>query len=294
MKQQMAYKILAGFLAIIMLGSVLFAFFSGTRDDTFQEPQPQDVNQDKYNEELWTVDEPFYSISDSLSMTPQVVESAYYIDLESMTPQMSEWTKTQDPFMSGLIQEVDTKLYKSSTVKLYYAQVKAGNETTFLLLSTMYPPKNDFDYFVLPNTSNILQRQDTGAINLMGTPVIYVPNNIAGNVLNIIYSLNKSVTAYDQFENLLNKTEPVPYQMVTSNVSFAKQFYLGIGLENGSYVRTTAYLDANSSVLTKLNQAKENSSQKGFELYSINKTGNITIVKIVSNELFKVISEEAS
>lgn len=294
MKQQLAYKILAAFLVLTMLGSVFAYFFIGSKEDITKETLPQDTNKEKYNEELWKVDQPFYSISDSLSMTPQVVDFAYYVDLEGMTPQMSEWTKSQDRFISDLIQEVDTKLYKSNTVKLYYAQIKEGNDTSFLLLSTMYPQKNDFDYIVLPNMSYVLQRQDTGAINIMGTPVIYAPGNIAGGVLNILNSLNKSGTAYDQYEYLLEKTEPVPYQMVTSNVSFARQFYLGIGLENGSYVRTTIYLDANSSVLNKLDQSKANSSQKGFEQYNINKSGNITIVKIASPELFKVLSEESS
>ncbi|HEX7628562.1 MAG TPA: hypothetical protein VF354_06565 [Candidatus Methanoperedens sp.] len=289
MNQQLAYKLLAAFLVFTMLGSVFAYFFIGAKDDTTQQTNTPDTNQDKYNPDLWTVNQPFYSISDALSMTPPGAVTAQFVDLESMTPQMIQWVR-QD---LQVIKEVDS-LYKSDTVKMYYARIQEGNNDSFLLLSTMYPPKNDFDYIVLPNTNNILQRQDTGAINIMGTPVIYAPDKTAGDVLNIIYGLNKSVTAYDQYENLLKKVDPAPYQMLTSNVSFSKQFYIGVGLINGSYERTTAYIDANSTVLKKLNQLKANSTQKGFEQYQVDQSGNYTIVKIVSPELLTVLTEETS
>jgi len=289
MNQQLAYKLLAAFLVFTMLGSVFAYFFIGARDDTTQQTNTPDTNTDKYNEEFWTVNQPFYSISDGLIMTPPGAETAQFVDLESMPPQMIQWVR-QD---LQVIQEVDS-LYKSDTIKMYYARIQEGNNESFLLLSTMFPPKNDFDYIVLPDTNNILQRQDTGAINIMGTPVIYAPDKTAGEVLEIIYGLNKSVTAYDQYENLLKNVDPVPYQMLTSNVSFSKQFYIGVGLINGSYERTTAYIDANSTVLKKLNQLKANSTQKGFEQYQVDQSGNYTVVKIVSPELFTVLTEETS
>jgi len=289
MKQQDAYKILAAFLVITMLGSVFAYMFTGTRDDTTQVPDTPNTNTEKYNSELWTVQEPFNSISDALSMTPQEVVTAQFIDIDSMSPQMKQWA-TQ---YLQVIQEVDS-LYKSNTTKLYYAKLQEGKNESFLLLSTMYPEKNDFEYIVLPNTNNVLQRQDTGLLNIMGSPVIYAPDKTMSDVLQIIYGLNESVTAYDHYESLLIKVEPVPYQVLTSNVSFAKQFYMGIGLANGSYERTTVYLDANSTVLQNLNLAKVNSAQKGFEEYNIDSRGNYTIVKIVSPELFKVLDEETT
>jgi hypothetical protein len=291
MKQQDAYKILAAFLVVTMLGSVFAYMFIGKNDNTNSETVTPDINLEKYNPEFWTVSQPFNSISDALSMTPPGVEEAYYVDLESMTLQM---TQMVDPNIQGLIQDVNTRLYKSNTTKLYYAGLKDGNNGSFLLLSTMFPFKNDFEYFVIPNTT-ILQRQDTGAINIMGTPVIYAPTEkVASDVLEIIYGLNKSVTAYDQYDNLLKNVEPAPYQILNANVSFAKQFYIGINLVNGSYERTTAYLDANSTVLKKINQSKANSTEKGFEQYSINQSGNYTIVKIVSPELINVLNEETN
>jgi hypothetical protein len=288
MKQQDAYKILAAFLVITMLGSVFAYMFIGQKDNTNSETVTPNTSLDKYNPEFWTVNQPFNSISDALSMTPPGAIVTYFVDLENMPPQMIQWVRQEIP----VIQEVDS-LYKSNTTKMYYASVKEGANNSFLLLSTMSIPKNDFDYIVLPNTT-ILQRQDTGAINIMGTPVIYAPDKTASDVLNIIYGMNKSVTAYDQYDNLLKKVEPAPYQVLNANVSFAKQFYIGLNLVNGSYEGTTAYLDANSSVLKKINQSKATSAQKGFEQFSINQSGNITIVKIVSPELFQVLSEETN
>jgi hypothetical protein len=286
MKQQDAYKILAAFLVLTMLGSVFAYIFIGQKDTTNSDTVTPNANLEKYNPEFWTVNQPFYSISDALKMTPPGAIVTYFVDLENMPTQMIQWVRQEIP----VIQEVDS-LYKSNTTKMYYASIKEGQNNSFLLLSTMSIPKNDFEYIVIPNTNNILQRQDTGMINIMGTPVIYAPDKTASDVLNIIYGMNKSVTAYDQYENLLTKVEPAPYQILNSNVSFAKQFYIGLNLVNGSYEGTTAYLDANSSVLKKINQSKANSTQKGFEQFSINQSENYTIVKVISPELLKVISE---
>jgi hypothetical protein len=296
MNQQLAYKLLAAFLVLTMLGSVFAYFFIGARDDTTQKTNTPDTDLAKYDPDLWTVNQPFYSISDSLKMTPPGAEVAYYVDLESMTPQMTQWTRSESTVIGGLIQEVDTKLYKSNATKLYYAGIREGNNNSLLLLSTMMTPNNDFEYIVLPDT-NILVRQESdinGMYNIMGTPTIFASPQTAVNVLEIIYGQNKTNTSYDQYEGLLNKVEPAPFQIVNSNITFAKQFYFGVGIVNGSYERTTAYLDANSTVLRILNQSKANSTQRGFEQYDVNQSGNYTIVKVVSPELSTVLSEETS
>jgi hypothetical protein len=136
-------------------------------------------------------------------------------------------------------------------------------------------------------------RQDTGAINVMGYPVIYGPSNSVEDVLQIISSLNRTATAYDQFEGLLSMAEPAPYQFINSNVSFADQFYMGIREVNGSYERINAYLNVNSSTLKKIKQLQTNSTEKGFTEYNITQRGNYTAVKIVSDDLLRIIFEEA-
>jgi hypothetical protein len=295
MEKQTAYKILAAFMILVMIIVPMAYVLTSPRSETAQEtPQPTS-QQEKYNPEYWTINQPFYSITDALNMTPVGVELATYTDLESMTPQMTQWAR-QDV---TVINESDT-IYNSTTTKVYYAALKEGKNNSFLLLSTMSPEKNDFEYIVYPQQiagNYILVRQEpqlNGLYNVMGTPTILAPGDTLGGVLEIITSLNKTATAYDQYSGLISKAEPAPYQMLSSNVSFAKQYYMGIGLNNGSYERITAYLDANSTTLKKLNQLKANSTEKGFTEYNITSGGNYTTVKIAGPDMFRVLSEETS
>ncbi|VVB96714.1 Uncharacterised protein [uncultured archaeon] len=292
MKQQDAYKLLAVFLILTMVFSVFAYMFSGPINDTTQEQNPE-TQQVKYDPQLWEVHPPFPfdSINDALNLTPVGAEIASYADLERMSPQMVQWTKTELP-----VTEVDS-LYNSNTTRIYYSRIKEDKNESFLLLSTMYPEKNDFEYIVIPNTG-ILRRLDTRAINILGTPVIYAPDDrVANDVIDIISaaaSMNKTNTSYDRFAGLLDKIDPAPFQMINSNVSYAKQFYMGIKEINGSYERTTAYLNLNSSTLKKLDQLKANSSQNGFAQYNITKSGNYTIVRVVTPDLLKLLTEETS
>lgn len=291
MKQQDAYKLLAAFLVLTMVFSIFAFIFISPRSELAQQTTGQQLPQEKYNPEFWVVNSPFDSISDALKMTPVGAVTASYADIESMTPQMIQWTKAVLP-----VNDVD-KLYKSNTTKFYYANLPSFQQDApnFLLLSTIFPDINDFEYMVLPDTyPPILRRQDTGAINIMGTPIIYTNDKTASDVLKILYSQNKTASSYDRYEGLLNKTDAAPYQTITSNVNFSDQFYMGIRETNGSYERTTVYLNLNSSSLKKLNQLKANSTQKGFTDYYLNRSGNYTTVKIISSDMLKVLDEEVS
>ena len=138
------------------------------------------------------------------------------------------------------------------------------------------------------------ERELNGMYNIMGTPIILAMPDTAIQVLNILYGQNITNTSYSAYEDLFSYAEPAPFQEIYTNISYARSFYRGIGLANGSYERTAVYLDANASTLKKLDQLKANATQKGFSRYDIIKTGNYTIVRIDSSELFKVVSEEIS
>jgi hypothetical protein len=217
--------------------------------------------------------------------------TADFVDLESMTPQMAEWARQAFPILA----EVDS-IYKSNTTKMYYANLLDGKNRSDMLLSTMFPERNDFEYMVLPDTyPPILKRLDTnGYYNVMGTPVLLAPWDAIIGVLEITESLNKTNTSYDQYEKLLSKVPDAPFQTITSNVTFARQFYMGIRLTNGSYERTTAYMDLNSSVMKKLDQLRTNSTQRGISQYNITKSGNYTIIQISSGDMAAVLMEEAN
>ncbi|MGB8216134.1 MAG: hypothetical protein WCE94_02435 [Candidatus Methanoperedens sp.] len=294
MKQQDAYKLLAAFMILIMIIVPVAYVITSPRSSTESQTTGEQPPQDKYNPAFWIVNQPFYSISDALNMTPYGAIMADYVDLEGMTPQMSQWARQN----FQIIGEADS-VYKSNSTIVYYSNLNSGKNNSFLLLNTMSPEKNDFEYIMLPNTNNIpiLIRQEqqlSGLYNIMGNPVILAPPETAIEVLDIIYSQNKTTTAYDQYEGLLSKVEPAQLQIVNSNVSFANQFYMGIGMTNGTYERTTGYFNINSSSLAKLNQLKTNSTQRGFAQYNITRSGNYTIVKIASPNLFNILSEETS
>jgi len=285
MNPQDAYKLLAAFMILIMIVVPVAYVVTNPRSD-FQQEQEQQAQQEKYNPEFWVISQPFDSISDALNMTPPDTLTASFADLESMTPQMVQFARMQMP-----VDEVDS-LYKSNTTRMFFTRLQ---NDSLLLLSTMFPERNDFEYIAMPDTyPPVLRRQDTGVINIMGSPVIYAPDTTAIQVLEIIYSQNKTATAYDKYEGLLSKVEPAPYQRIDSNVSFAKQFYMGIRETSGNYERTTAYMSVNASTLKKLNQLKANSTQRGFEQYNITRSGNYTIVEILGSDMLKVLNEEIS
>ena len=288
MKQQDMYKILAFFLAFTMIFSIFAYIFINPRDETQQ--QTEDQTQDHYDPDLWTFNQPFGSISDALNITPAGAESASYMDFESMTPQMAQEMK-KDP----LIGELDN-IYKSNTTKMYYANLLDGNNRSIMVLSNMYPEKNDFEYMVIENSYPlVLKRLDmNGYYNVMGAPVLLAPGDTIMGVLSIVDSLNETNTSYTRYKMLLSKVPNAPFQSITSNVTFAKQFYEGIRMNNGSYELNTAYLDANVTLLKKLNQLKTNSSERGILQYDIVSSGNVTIVKMSSKDLYAVLIEDVN
>lgn len=297
MKQQDAYKLLAAFMILIMIVVPVAYVVTNPRSDST--PAEEQSLQEKYNPEFWVINQPLYSISDALSMTPYTAVTADYIDLESMTPQMIQWARSfKTELVSIPLVDFTDSIYKSNTTKVYSANLRYDEDDSFLFLSTMFPERNDFEYIALPDAyPPILMRQEqgiSGLYNIMGSPTVFAPPQTAIDVLQIIYSINRTATAYDQYEGLLSKVEPAPFQQIDSNVSFADQFYMGVRETNGSYERTTAYLNVDPAALKKLNNLKANSTQRGFEQYNITRSGDYTIVRIVSPDMLKAVNEESS
>lgn len=296
MKQENANKLMAVFMAFIMLFSIA-AYFIGSPPDNSQPETVTQPDTPTYNPEFWTINEPFFSIADALKMTPPGVNTAHYVDTESMTPQMEQWIRNQGGL--PIINEVDS-IYKTDTTKMYYTLLGSGENSSFLLLSTMFPEKNDFEYMVSPNLFGyhyILLRQEqqyNGLINVMGTPTLLAPEDAAFGSLYTFTSINETATAYDNYEELFGIVEPASFQILNSSVDFADDFYFGIRDINGSYERTTAYKNIDSSLLEKLELQKTNSTERGISEYDITGTGNYTVVIITSTELQNVLNEETS
>ncbi len=321
MKQQTANKIIAVFLAFTMLLSVAALFFSGSRSNNDETPVNAPLTNEEQEQALWSFNEPLYSISDGLKITPPGAVSAEFIDLNSMTPQMMQWAKQlKVDLVNYPILSWTDNLYNSSTDKLYYAHLKEGQNESFLLLNNIYPQKINFQYEkdqsgFPPAYLNqyLLIREDEefkNIINVMGTPSVFAPWPIVEKVINItVLKNNATKTAYDEYEGLLTYSENAPYQMIASNPGFADQIYIGIKKNNDSYQRTTVYMNLNSTSMKNLTMFKANSTQKGFILYDIKQYNvtqtpsselnashkvnqSYTVVKVAGPDLLRVLTEE--
>lgn len=315
MKQQTANKIIAIFLALTMLLSVAAFFFSGSPASNEEQKPFEPLTDVEKENALWTFNEPLYSISDGLKITPPGAVSAEFIDLNSMTPQMMQWAKQTQP----IINEVND-IYNSTTEKLYYAGIGEGQNRSFLLLNNINSQKINFQYEkdesgyppIYLNQYILIRQEEEykNLINIMGTPSVFAPWSTVEKVINItVLKTNGAKTAYDEYQGLLTYSQNAPYQMIASNSGFADQFYVSLKKNNDSYERTTAYLNLNSASLMNLTALKANSTQKGFTLYDIiqynvtQTTGSelnasykvnqsYTVVKVAGPDLLRVLTEE--
>jgi hypothetical protein len=320
MKQQTAYKILAAFMVLTMVFSVFAYIFIGAKDENNTQANTQLINETN-EQKLWTFNEPLYSISDGLKITPPGAVNAEFIDLNSMTPQMMQWAKqVKVDLVDYPIIDWTGALYNSTTDKLYYAHLKEGQNGSFVLLNNINSQKINFQYEkdesgsppVYLNQYLLIRQEDEykNFINVMGTPSVFAPWPTLEKVINIsVLKNNTTKTAYDEYEGLLSYAENAPYQRIVLKPGFADQFYEGVRKNNDSYERKTIYLNLNSTSIKNLTMLSTNSTQKGFTLYDIKQynvtqtTGSefntshklnqsYTVVKVAGPDLLRVLSEE--
>lgn len=276
------YKAIAAFLIFTMVFSVFSALYWSNPAEKGREQEKPNT----FNIGGKLVEHDFNSISDALKMTPPGITQATFIDFEAMQGTLLEqWTR------EVYTKEVD-KLYQSNTTKMYFTYLN----NTPILLTTIFPRKIAFEYTALPYLPypymdyNFLARSDTGAINVMGDPIIYGSYENAIKVIDILEGYANK-TAYDQFSSLLNQTEEDPYQRIGAKTNFSDQFYDGIKEKDGLYERTRIYINASKNLTTRIGELKSNSSERGFKEYNVTQDKNITIVRIIS-DLAAVLGEE--
>jgi len=122
---------------------------------------------------------------------------------------------------------------------------------------------------------------------VMGTPVVFAPKKTAEKVIDV--SEGRAASAFDQYRLLLGDVGNDEFQRVSSNSSFASQFYFGLHAVNGSYERTTVYINPTASTLANLTAI---SGSGGFERYDIRSAGNRTRVVAVSTNFSLIVDPE--
>jgi hypothetical protein len=302
MNPKMGVQLIAAFMILSMILSSV-AYFIGSDDSSEEDNNQPDINtpQNEYfNVAGKQVFHSFNSIADGLQMSNPQTYAAQFLDVEYIESTALEPWNEQLPLNLTKVYmwnktEVDN-LYMTSSKQIYFAQ----DFNDFLLLSTMTPKIVSFQYIGLPSSDKqylLLSRLDTTDpkhTNVMGEPTIFAPTRESAEaVISIIESFAVPPTAYDTFSPVLNYSDDYSEcQVVNSMVEFADLYYMGLHRnDDGSFTRTTIYLDASNESATHINELALNGSERGFSMYDVTTEGDILKV-VLTGEFSLVIGED--
>lgn len=299
MNPKIGIQFIAAFMILSMILSSV-AYFIGSGDSSEEDnnqPGISDPQTEYFNIGGKQVFHSFNSIADGLQMSNPQIYAAQFLDVEYIESTAIEPWNEQLPlnmttFYVRNKTEVD-KLYMTSSKQIYFAQ-DFNNE--FLLLSTMTPKIVSFQYIGLPSSDNqylLLSRLDTTGTNVMGEPTIFTPTRESAEaVISIIESFAVPPTAYDTFSPVLNYSDDYSEcQVVNSLVEFADLYYMGLHRnDDGSFTRTTIYLDASDESTAHINELALSGSERGFTQYDVTTEGDI--LKVVLTGEFSIVTGE--
>lgn len=277
----MNQKIIAIFLAIIMLMSLLPLFFSGAPQ---QSSTDADINYDGAPgfDSIGGahVNHKFDSIADGLDMAPKGVTSAQYLDVSRISG---------TPLEAGAANAIQPdSTYNAKLTKTFF--VDYSNDGSWMELHTISPEIIAFSYWMDPTSYNGYQLliRDNGIYNAIGTPLIFGPPDKVKDTIDV---LSGSAERSDEFDHILSYADmDSEFQRVTADVAFASQYYIDLKkLESGDYSRTVIYLDIVNSAFENLVNLEANSTERNVA-YNITTDGNITKVVVTGN--FYTISGE--
>ena len=278
-------KTIAIFLAVMMLMSILPIFFSGSSKYSNEDESSVPLNAPGFDTIAGShVSYELNSIADGLSIAPQGVSSAHYLDVSRIngTPLESLLANLIPPY----------EMYNANVTKTFYADYT--NEQSWFQLHTISPEIIAFDYWVSPTPYNGYQflvriTDDYRIGNVIGTPMMYGPQEIVESVIDV---LSGNVEKSSDFDYILSYVEMgAEFQRVDSLTDgFADQFYVDLKkLADGRYSRTVVYLNPTNSTLENITKLQANSTERGI-IYDVTTDGDITKVEITS-DVMSVVSE---
>ena len=277
----MNQKVIAIFLASIMLMSILPLFFSGSPQQSSTDTPINYDNAPGFDSIAGThVDHKFDSIADGLDMTPKGVRFVRYIDV----------TRTAGtPLEAGVTSAIQpNSTYNAKLTKTFYVDYNDG--VSWMELHTISPEIIAFPYWMNPTLYNGYQLliRENGIYNAIGTPLIFGPQDQVESTIDV---LSGSDERSDEFDHILSYADmDSEFQMLTSDAAFANQYYLDFKkLDNMNYSRTTIYVDAVNSTLENLVKFEANSTERAV-VYDITTDGNITKVVLTGN--FYILASE--
>ncbi|MBW6470625.1 MAG: hypothetical protein K0A90_05320 [Methanosarcinaceae archaeon] len=274
-------KLVAIFLAVIMLMSILPLFFNTAPQQSSDDTYINYNNAPGFDSIPGAhVNHKFDSIADGLDMTPKGVTSAQYIDISktSGTPLES--------FIANAIQPKE--VYNANLTKTFFVDYNDG--VSWMELHTISPEIVAFSYWLSPTSYNGYQLliRENGIYNAIGTPLIFGPKDKVEGAIDVI---SGSAERSNEFDHILSYADmDSEFQRVTSDTAFSSQYYLDLkGLDSGVYSRTAIYLNIVNSTFEKITQFEANSTERGVA-YNITTEGNITKV-VVTGNLYTIINE---
>ena len=277
----MNQKVIAIFLAGIMLMSILPLFFSGSPQQSSTDTAINYDNAPGFDSIPGThVNHKFDSIADGLYMTPKGVTSAQYLDVSKISGTPLE------ALAANAIQPNST--YNAKLTKSFFADY--SDNVSWMELHTISPEIIAFPYWMNPTLYNGYQMliRENGIYNAIGTPLIFGPQDKVEDTIDV---LSGFADRSDEFDHILSYADmDSEFQRVTVDTAFASQYYIDLKkLETGDYSRTVIYLDVVNSTFENLTKFEANSTERGV-LYDMTTDGNITKVVVTGN--FYVIANE--
>lgn len=269
----MNQKLIAIFLAVIMLMSILPLFFNTAPQ---QSSTDATIVSDTQSFDAFSgaqVNHKFDSIADALDMAPKGVTSAQYVDATRI------YGSPLEPLVANAIQQYT--VYNANVTKTFFADY--SDDASWFELHTISPEIISFSYFMSPTPYNGYQLliRDNGIYNAVGTPLIFGPKDKVEDVIDV---LSGSDEKSDDFDQILSYADmDAEFQRVATDSNFSSQYYIDFKkLDDINYSRTTVYLDLVDSTLKKLNDFESNSTERNVT-YDITTDGNITKVVVVGN-----------
>lgn len=269
-------KAIGIFLAAIMLMSIGTFFFAGplsnqsnNRNDASQAPGFDTIPGTKVNQEL-------NSLQDGLSMTPEGIAVASYVDYSRVygTPLQVLAPNITDVY----------SVYNSMIMQRYSAYNDSGDFG--FEAHIIYPEVINFEYMLSEQPYNgyhMLSRN--GQIyNIVGSPMLLGPQDSLKQVIDVTSGNLESST---DFERIMPYIEAgAEYQLLTSTDSIAAQHYLEFRSadEGNTYTRTEVFVEPQQSLLENIRALEANSTERGLA-YNVTSydSDNVTKVMITTN-----------
>lgn len=275
----MKQKVIAIFLAFIMVGSVVPYLFSGSSQPDNNGPTDQNNAPGFDSISGEHVNHEFNSLNDALEMTPEGAISAQYFDISKI-----KGTPMQN--FINISRTAPQGMYNANITKTYTANY---NDSQGFQLHTFTPEIVAFQYSAKSYNGYQLLERGNGIFNVIGNPTILGQEEKVKNVIDVLSDNAENTNKFDQ---IMSHTNPDAEIQVVQDIpdDFADQYYLGFNnAENNIYQRNIVYLNPSNNTVDNISQLEANSTERGVT-YNTTSDGNITKV-VVEGDLMSVVSE---